>query len=214
VPNLSNEPIQAAGNRLVAAGLAVFSAEIARDSARGYVLSQSPRANDSVPPSTPVHLYRGVKVPALSGMPLDSAFQLIQSAELAAARPTGGARSALRVVSQDPRPDTVVTPGTILELTFPDDDRKRPVWIAWAMAALATIVGGSALLKKINDGRKPPKPFQVRPEPHKDFGDSKIQAADKLVGGTEVSLVARTGADLWTSTTSGPPILTEEQDNG
>jgi len=143
-------------------------------------------------------------------MPLDSAFQLIQAAELAAARPTDAGRSALRVVSQDPRPDTVVTPGTTLELTFPDEDGKRPVWIAWAMAALVTIVGGSALLKKIHDGRKPPKPLRIRPEPHKDFGTSNLQTAGKLVGGTEVSLVARAGADLWTSTVSGPLIPTEE----
>jgi len=155
-------------------------------------------------------LDRGVKVPALSGMPLDSAFDLIQSAELAAVRPTGSARPGLRVVSQEPRPDTVVTPGTTLQLTFPDEDRKRPVWIAWVMAALVTIVGGSALLKKINDGRKPPTPFQVRPEAHKDFGDSKIETAGKLTDGTEVSLVARVGGDLWETTMSGPLVSTEE----
>lgn len=163
-----------------------------------------------MPPSTAVHLYRGVKVPALSGMPLDSAFAAIQGAELAAVRPPDGGRPALRVVSQEPRPDTVVTPGTTLQLTFPDEDRKRPVWIAWVMAALVTIVGGSALLKKINDGRKPPKPFQVRPEPHRDFGTAKIETAGKLTDGTEVSLVARVGADLWETTMSGPLVSTEE----
>ena len=217
VPELANRPIQIAGTQLIGAGLAIFITEIARDSARGYVLAQNPAAGALVAPATPVHLIRGVKVPALGGMPLDSAAERIQLAELVFAPGAAGTRPAQRVLSQDPRPDTVVTPGTPLQLTFLDETpTNRPLWIVWVIAALVATIAGVGLLVNRLLHRKPPRLTEVprvRPELHRDPGHAKIETDDELLGGTEVSLVARAGADAWSTTLSEPLISREEGDH-
>jgi len=146
------------------------------------VLAQNPRARTLVPPLSRVQLIRGVKVPALGGIQLDSASRIIQAAELAVAPPAQSRSGALRILAQVPRPDTVVTPGTILELTFVGETPPpRPPWIPWVVAVVVAALAGAALMRWLHNRapryRTPP---HIRPEAHKDFGAPKIETNRKV----------------------------------
>lgn len=179
------------------------------------MLAQNPGAGQLVPPLSRVHLIRGVKVPALAGMQLDSASRMIQAAELAVAQPAQSGGGSPTILSQVPRPDTVVTPGTILQLTFVGEPPPpRPPWIPWVVAVVVAALAGAALMRWLHN-RAPRNlaPPRIRPEPHKDLGEPKIEASGNLMTGTEVSLVARVGDDLWTTTMSGPLVTAEDADS-
>jgi hypothetical protein len=149
-------------------------------------------------------------------MQLDSAARIIQGAELAVARPAQSESGALRVISQIPRPDTVVTPGTILELTFVGESPPPPPrpWIPWVVAVVIVALAGAALMRGLhNRAPRNVAPPSIRPEAHKDFGEPTVETAGNLMTGTEVSLVARVGDDLWTTTMSGPLVSAEDADS-
>ncbi|MEP6697994.1 MAG: hypothetical protein ABJA34_14125 [Pseudonocardiales bacterium] len=82
------------------------------------------------------------------------------------------------------------------------------------MAVVVAALAGAALMRALHNRapRNLPPP-RIRPEPHKDFGEPTIETTGNLMTGTEVSLVARFGDDLWTTNMSGPLVSAEDADS-
>ena len=212
VPSLVRQPIATAAQTLLIAGLATDAREIARDSAGGFVLGQQPAAGTSVPPGTLVRLVRGVRVPFVEGMLLDSARLLVRAAELAAL-PDSGASIPSTVIDQRPPPGEVVTPGTIVELEAVRPRRSiSPALFAAALLLLLLLVTGvGTALRTRQRLRIHARPPVIRPEAHQDPGTHKVTTPRELVGKTEIRLAARPG-NVSSSVAGDGGIVAEDSD--